>query len=182
MIAPAIKATLKIKVCLPPASIAIRRFAALCNTPVPPSRPLCCGCGLRFGGLGKGGFSNLLPPLCGAETGAFNDKNLYKSSPRLRRGGGGFPRGRVNYEAPLGSPLCLLSWRNKKVGSCCGARHLRRRRCAFLICRPLPLAQLALSAAGSARFAPPPQAIFCTEELLRSVVAKKFWMQDDTQF
>ena len=45
-----------------------------------------------------------------------------------------------------GSPLCLLSWRNKKVGSCCGTRHLRRRQSAFLICRPLPLAQLALSA------------------------------------
>ena len=35
-LAPAMQATLKIKVCLPPASIAIRRFAALCNTPVPP--------------------------------------------------------------------------------------------------------------------------------------------------
>jgi len=37
------------------------------------------------------------------------------------------------YVAPLRSPLCLLSWRNKKVGFCCGARHLRRRRCVFLI-------------------------------------------------
>ena len=39
--------------------------------------------------------------------------------------------------------------------SCCGARHLRRHPKGFLICRPLPLAQLAVSAPGGARFAPP---------------------------
>ena len=78
------------------------------------------GCGFRFSGLGKGAFSRSLPPFRTAETGAFSEKTLYKSSPHLRRGGGGFPRGRVNYEAPLGSPLCLLSWRNKKVGLAAG--------------------------------------------------------------
>jgi len=41
-----------------------------------------------------------------------------------------------------------------KMFSCCGARHLRRRQCAFLICRPLPLAQVALSATGGAPIAP----------------------------
>ena len=39
--------------------------------------------------------------------------------------------------------------------SCCGARHHRRRRCAFLCCRPLPLARVAVSATGSAPLAPP---------------------------
>ena len=39
--------------------------------------------------------------------------------------------------------------------SCCGARHLRCRRSGFIICRPLPLAQLAVSAPGGARIAPP---------------------------
>ena len=50
-------------------------------------------------------------------------------------------------------PHILLSkW---KIGSsCCGARHLRRRQSAFLICRPRPLARLASSATGGARFAP----------------------------
>ena len=38
--------------------------------------------------------------------------------------------------------------------SCCGARHLRRRQSAFLICRPLPLALLASPATGGARIAP----------------------------
>ena len=40
---------------------------------------------------------------------------------------------------------------------CCGARHLRRRRSGFLICRPLPLAPLPSSATGGGRVAPPCQ-------------------------
>ena len=43
------------------------------------------------------------------------------------------------------------TWR----ASCCGARHLRRRRCGFPICRPRPLAQVALPAPGGAPIAPP---------------------------
>ena len=39
--------------------------------------------------------------------------------------------------------------------SCCGARCAPRQRCAFVAHRPLPLAHLASSATGSARFAPP---------------------------
>ena len=42
----------------------------------------------------------------------------------------------------------------KHICPCCGARHLRRRRSGFLICRPMPLAPLLLSAAGSSRVAP----------------------------
>ena len=38
--------------------------------------------------------------------------------------------------------------------SCCGARHLRRRRCGFLICRPLPLTRVAVSAPGGAPLVP----------------------------
>ena len=38
--------------------------------------------------------------------------------------------------------------------SCCGARHIRRLSKAFLICRPRPLAHLASSATGGARFTP----------------------------
>ena len=37
---------------------------------------------------------------------------------------------------------------------CCGALHLRRRRCAFPSCRPLPLARLLPPAAGGSRLAP----------------------------
>ena len=60
------------------------------------------------------------------------------------------------------SPLCLPIPPCRRIvcvfvstySSCCGARHLRRRRCDFLICRPRPLAQVALSATGGASFAP----------------------------
>ena len=38
--------------------------------------------------------------------------------------------------------------------SCCGTRHLRRRRSAILSCRPLPLAWLPYSATGGGRLAP----------------------------
>ena len=121
------------------------------------------GCGFRFSGLGKGGFSRMLPPFHSAETGAFSEKTLYKSSPHLRRGGGGFPRGRVNYEAPLGSPLCLLSWRNKKVGLAAGdilhrgATKVYRREVmldeGFIqnLCKPLrPKSKISASPAGPA--------------------------------
>ena len=47
----------------------------------------------------------------------------------------------------------LLHCRCKR-SSCCGARHLRCRQSGFLICRPQPLAPLAVSATGSARVAP----------------------------
>jgi len=36
----------------------------------------------------------------------------------------------------------------------CGARHLRRRQSAVLICRPQPIAQVAFSATGGAPLAP----------------------------
>ena len=41
-----------------------------------------------------------------------------------------------------------------KMFSCCGARHLPCRRSGFVICRPLPLAQVASSATGGAPIAP----------------------------
>jgi len=104
-LAPAMQATLKIKVCLPPASIDIRRFAALCNTPVAPSRPLYCRCGFPFCGLGKGNFSNLLPPLCGAETGAFNTSILFVPASLYRTSGeaaGDSQGGVLTTKRPLG--------------------------------------------------------------------------------
>ena len=41
-----------------------------------------------------------------------------------------------------------------KMFSCCGARHIPCRRSGFVICRPLPLAQVASSATGGAPIAP----------------------------
>ena len=44
--------------------------------------------------------------------------------------------------------------------SCCDARHIRRRRRAFLICRSLPLAPLPPPATGGARVAPQTRTLF----------------------
>ena len=59
--------------------------------------------------------------------------------------------------------------------SCCGARHLSAAAKRLDICRPLPFAQLALSATGSARIALPlgelsPQV---TERVLQPVLNGK---------
>ena len=56
-----------------------------------------------------------------------------------------------------GRPYGCVGWWGfpRACAACCGARHLRCRQNDFLSCRPLPLAQVAYSATGSAPIAPP---------------------------
>ena len=59
--------------------------------------------------------------------------------------------------------------------SCCGARHLRRRQCGFLSCRPRPLAPLPASATGGGRFAPQICLHFCCWQKLRKSATLFYW-------
>ena len=100
-------------VCLAPAM-----QATLPRNPLPAASPWVRFSFRRFK---KVAFSKSLPSFRTAETGGFNDKNLATSLYRTSgEAAGDSQGGRVNYEAPLGSPLCLLSWRNKKVGFAAG--------------------------------------------------------------
>ena len=56
---------------------------------------------------------------------------------------------------------------------CCGARKNHRAYAFPRFFRPLPLAQLASSATGSARIAPPRQATLCSNDHIKGIVAKK---------
>ena len=106
-----------------------------------------------------------------------NRKSEYRTSGGAAgRGPGerGWDCGSKTHNALPGSPLCLLSWRNKKVGSCCGARHLRRRqapsssvdRCHSLSSLHLPPAALASLPPGRGLFA----AAMCTISQFCSVL------------